>query len=273
MARFWVIFSLLGWALLLAEDSVVASDPQPSPQASQIPKVTEVPQIPQIPHGSQAPRAWLGLEISRPDEAITVHLPALPQGVGFMIRSISPGGPAEIAGLRNYDVLWKMGDQMLINEGQLAVLLRLAKPGDEISLSGFRAGRPIEVKLKLAEAPATPESFPSDLVDSAVLPGGDSGVPMRVFNISEKIASYETDDGRVQIQRDGEIFRVKIVGPKEEMIFDGALPANGSLDSIPQVWKRRVHALLRGLTYALDGGMVPSRQPRPRVVPTATVKP
>jgi len=256
MTRFWVICFLLGKAFLLAEDvPVAASAAHPNGQAP------------------QAPRAWLGLEVSRPDQAITVHLPALPQGVGFMIRSINPGGPAEAAGLRNFDVLWKMGDQMLVNEGQLAVLLRLAKPGDEISLSGFRAGRPIEVKLKLGEAPATPQPFPSDLVDSAVLPGGDNGVPMRVFNISEKVASYSTDDGRIEIQRDGEVFRVKIVGPKDELIFEGELPRDGSLDPIPEEWKRRVHALRRGLTHALDGSMVPTRQPRPRVVPPTAVKP
>jgi hypothetical protein len=240
---------------MLAEEAVVASDPHP-----------KVP----VP---QAPRAWLGLEVARPEEAITVHLPALPQGVGFMIRSINKGGPAEAAGLRNYDVLWKMGDQMLVNEGQLAVLLRLAKPGDEILLSGFRAGRPIQVKLKLGEAPAIPAPFPSDLVDSAVLPGGDSGVPMRVFNISEKVASYSTDDGRIEIRRNGEVFLVKIVGPKDELIFEGDLPVDGSLDSIPEAWKRRVHALRRGLTHALAGNMVPTRQPRPRVVPPTAVKP
>ncbi len=255
MARFWVICFLFARTLLLAEDAVVVGDPHLSAQ---------------VP---QAPRAWLGLEVSRPDQAITVHLPALPQGVGFMIRSINKGGPAEAAGLRNYDVLWKMGDQMLVNEGQLAVLLRLAKPGDEISLSGFRAGRPIEVKLKLGEAPITPEPFPSELVDSAVLPGGDNGVPMRIFNISEKVASYSTDDGRIEIQRDGEIFMVNIVGPKDELIFEGDLPADGSLDSIPEAWKRRVHALRRGLTHALAGNTVPTRQPRPRVVPPTAVKP
>ncbi len=255
MVRFWVIGFLLARALLLAEESVFASE---APLNAQV---------------QQAPRAWLGLEVTRPDEAITVHLPALPQGVGFMIRSINKGGPAEAAGLRNYDVLWKMGDQMLVNEGQLAVLLRLAKPGDEISLSGFRAGRPIQVKLKLGEAPAMPAPFPSDLVDSAVLPGGDNGVPMRIFNISEKIASYSTDEGHIEIRREGEVFMAKIVGPKDELIFEGELPTDGSLDSIPEAWKRRVHALRRGLTHALDGSMVPIRQPRPRVVPPTSVKP
>jgi S1-C subfamily serine protease len=89
---------------------------------------------PPIPGGlfPQAPRAWLGFHVSKPDESITAHLPALPPGIGFVIRLLGVGGPAENAGLRNFDVLWKFEDQMLVNEGQLAALLRLRKPGDEV---------------------------------------------------------------------------------------------------------------------------------------------
>ena len=80
-----------------------------------------------------------------------------------MVRSIEKGGPAEAAGLKELDVLWKIGDQMLVNEGQLAALLRLSKPGDEIVLSGFRARQAdLEVKLKLGEAPEpTASRFPT----------------------------------------------------------------------------------------------------------------
>lgn len=221
----------------------------------------------------QAPRAWLGLQVSRPDKSTTVHLPALPPGIGFTVRSINEGGPAEIAGLRVLDVLWKMGDQMLVNEGQLAALLRLSKPGDEISLSGFRAGKPIEVKLTLGEAPEVMRPFPADLVDSAILPGGECGGNMRVFNISDKIASYSTDDGRAEVRRDGKIHKVFIVDPEDKVIFEGDLPEDGNLDKIPDPWKRRVHALCRGLDHALDGRMAAGRQPRPRVIVPPPSKP
>ena len=89
------------------------------------------------------PRAWLGLEVSKPDETITAHLPDLPQGIGFVIRSIEKGGPAETAGLRDLDVICKFNDQLLVNESQLAALLRLANPGEEVKLTGFRAGKPL----------------------------------------------------------------------------------------------------------------------------------
>lgn len=255
MRRFLVIACLLGRAVSFAGEPGAARDADSDVRIH------------------QAPRAWLGLEVARPDGAITAHLPALPPGIGFMIRSITPGGPAETAGLKEFDVLWMMGDQMLVNEGQLAALLRLSKPGEEVSFSGFRAGKPIKVQLKLGEAPATSLPFPVDLVESAILPGGECDGPMRIFNVSDKIASFTTDEGKVQVWREGDVYKVRIQGPQDESIYAGDLPADGSLAGIPENWKRRVHALRRGLDHALKGGMAAARQPRPRVVPPPATKP
>ena len=214
----------------------------------------------------QAPRAWLGLQVIKPDETITAHLPSLPPGIGFVIRSINEGGPAQAAGLKEFDVLWKIGDQMLVNEGQLAALLRLSKPGEDITLHGFRAGKPLKVVLKLGETPASLRAVPGDLVEQTILPGGCHG-PMRVINVSERLASYSNDEGRLEVRRSGNAHKVLITGPKGEPIFEGEIPASGSLDTVPEAWKRRVYALRRGLDHALEGRMSPSRQPRPRVVP------
>jgi hypothetical protein len=216
----------------------------------------------------RAPRSWLGLELAKPDESITAHLPGLPQGIGFVIRVVDTGGPADAAGLKEYDVLWKLGDQLLVNEGQLAALLRLSKPGEEVVLSGFRAGKSIEVKLRLGEAPDTNRAFPGNLVEETLLPGECPG-PMRVVNVAEKLASYKTDDGRLEVRKDGMAYKVKIQGPMNETIFDGETSADGGMGQVPEAWKRRVLALCRGLDQALDGRMMPSRQPRPRVVPPA----
>ncbi|RPJ31833.1 MAG: PDZ domain-containing protein [Verrucomicrobiaceae bacterium] len=220
----------------------------------------------ELPRPHEAPRAWLGLEVSKPDETITAQMPSLPPGIGFVIRMIDKDGPAAAAGLREFDIIWKIGDQMLVNEGQLAALLRLNKPGDEIRLSGFRSGQPLEVILKLGEVPASKRVFPGDLVDAAILPG-ECGGPMRVVNVSEKLASYSNSEGRVEVRRDGQLLLVKIQDPADGLIYEGRIPVDGSLEEIPQDWRRRVHALRRGLDHALDGRIMPARQPRPRVVP------
>lgn len=247
-----VIALLFVGARALAAQPVDAGNPPPKP--------------PQPPH------AWLGLRVAKPDATITAHLPSLPPGMGFVIRAVDEDGPAKAAGLRELDLLFKLGDQMLVNEGQLAALLRLVKPADEITLSGFRAGQPLEVKLKLGEAPLAKPPFADDFVDSAILPG-DCGGPMRVVNVAERLATYSTAEGRVTVQQDGEIYKVSIQGPKNEVIYEGNLPADGSLEKIPEHWRRRVHALRRGLDQALEGRMVPTRQPRPRVVPPLAPNP
>jgi len=226
-----------------------------------------VPIRPPVP-----PMAWLGLEVSRPDETITAHLPSLPPGFGFVIKSINEGGPAKAAGLQEFDVVWKLGDQMLVNEGQLAALLRLQKPGDEVLITGFRGGQPLEVKLKLGAAPMRRHPFADDLVEETILPGA-CRVRMSDFNLPNKSASYSTDDGRAEVRKDGEVYKVKIQGPKDELIYEGDLPEDGNMDKVPEEWRRRVHALRRGLDHALEGKMMPGRQPRPRVVPPPAQNP
>ena len=118
------------------------------------PSEARVPQPRLGPPGTRAPQAWLGLKVSKPDETITAHVPSLPPGIGFVVKSIDEGGPAQAAGLTEFDLLWKFGDQMLVNEAQLATLLRLSKPGEEVVISGFRGGKPLEVKLNLGPVAA-----------------------------------------------------------------------------------------------------------------------
>ncbi len=218
------------------------------------------------PHATRAPQAWLGLRLVKPDETITAHVPSLPQGIGFVVKSIDEGGPAQAAGINELDLLWKFGDQMLVNEAQLATLLRLSKPGQEVVISGFRGGRPLELKLKLGQSPLLQKPFSGEMVESAILPGACPG-PMRMVNVADKTASFSNDDGRVQIRRDGTGYHVKIDGPTDELIFEGDIVDSDSLSKVPEDWHRRIQVLCRTLDQALAGNMLPQRLPRPRVVP------
>jgi hypothetical protein len=253
MKRFWIMAILLGRAIAFAQTPADSQDKHPSWKSC------------------DAPRTWLGLKLAKPDDAVTVHVPSLPPGIGFTVTAVEKDGPAAAADLKEFDLLWKLGDQMLVNEGQLATLLRLSKPGDEVELSIFRAGKPMAVTLKLGEAPVENKPFPGDLVDAAIMPG-ECGGPMRVINVSDKLASYSNEEGRAEVWREGAIYKVKITNPNEELIYQGDIPADGALEQIPDDWRRRVYALRRGLRHALEGRMLPQRQPRPRVVPPPAAK-
>lgn len=251
MKKLLVIAFFASQSLLWAENS----HEQPVPQ--------------RLPH---APRAWLGLDVTKPDETITSHIPTLPAGIGFIIRSVEKDGPGEAAGLQVFDVLWKINDQLLVNQGQLAALLRLFKPGEEVTLAGFRGGKPIEIKLKLGDAHLAKRPALGDVAESSLFRGGSAG-PLRRVDVPQKIASCSTDDGRAEVRKDGEAYKVKITGPKEELIFEGDLSGDGDLAKVPKEWNYRIYALRRGLDLALDGRAMPTRQPRPRVVPPAAENP
>src|SRR4051812_40039727 len=75
----------------------------------------------------------------------------LPRGVGLVVEHVEPKSPAEAAGIKQYDVLHKIGDQLLVNAHQLAVLVRMHKPDEEVTLTLLRQGESKDVKVKLTE--------------------------------------------------------------------------------------------------------------------------
>lgn len=219
------------------------------------------------------PQAWLGLQIMKPDAILNAQLPDLPKGIGFVVRSIEEGGPAQVAGLLQSDVLWKIDDQLLVNEGQLSALLRLKEPGQEVMLSAFRGGKPLEVKLKLGENLALKKTVPDELIEASILPDVYAG-PMRVINIVEKSVSYSADQERAEVRRDGQEYLVKIEGRENQILFDGKLVRGDTrLEGVPENWHQRIQVLCRTLDRAIDGGINLQRQPRPRVVPPPTQQP
>lgn len=223
------------------------------------------------PLQAAAGRPWLGLKLSRVDPSVSAQIQGLPPGVGFVIKSIEEGGPAEGGKFKPFDIVWKMGDQLLINEAQLATLLRLHKPGEEIKLSIFRGGQPLEVGMKLGDLPAGRDGFSHELAEVAILPG-ESG-PMRVVNVSDRTATFTTEEGKIVLKKENDLYLLVITNPKEEVIFQGDVTQREGLDEIPEPWKNRVQALRRGLDHQLQGALEPVRAPRPRVVPIAPSAP
>lgn len=218
-----------------------------------------------------APSSWLGVDLSKPDHSLIAHLPALPPGVGFLIKSVHSGGPADAVGLKVADLVWKFNEQLLVNEAQLSTLLRLHQPGDTIMLSVFRGGSQLEVPVELAESPLPVPGAADRAAEEAVFLSEQG--PMRVVNLEAREAYIANSDGRAVVRRIGEGYQLTIENADGEIIFDDSFDRGlgkcERTEAIPSEWKRRAYALRRGLDHALDGRIVPPRQPRPRVVPPA----
>jgi membrane-associated protease RseP (regulator of RpoE activity) len=94
--------------------------------------------------------AYLGVNTTPPAPVLRKQL-GLPQGTGLVVQFVVPDSPAAKAGLKEFDVLQKLDDQLLINAEQLAVLVRIHAPGDEIKIGIIRDGKPQALVAKLAE--------------------------------------------------------------------------------------------------------------------------
>jgi hypothetical protein len=105
----------------------------------------------------QLKAAWLGLSASQPPQALRRQL-KLPDGTGLVIDFIQPDSPASKVGLKQYDLLTKLNDQILVNAEQLSVLVRTFKPGNKVRLEFLREGDRQSVEAELIEHEVPPLS-------------------------------------------------------------------------------------------------------------------
>ena len=92
---------------------------------------------------------FLGVSASTLPKRMSEQL-NLPSGIHLSVDQVSPESPADLAGLKLYDVLLKLEDQILVNSAQLKALVRMKNPGDQVNLEILRKGRPITLSATLS---------------------------------------------------------------------------------------------------------------------------
>lgn len=210
--------------------------------------------------------AWLGLRVSKPDDTTTTQLPALPPGIGFVVSELDKDGPAAKAGVHKLDLLWKMGEQMLVNEGQLATLLRLSRPGEEVIVSVFREGKSLDLKVMLGEAKDDDGTASRRALSDSVMREDDSA--LGIVNIEEKRAIVSNENGSAEVMRVSQGDSVRILEPSGKVIYEGVIRGKPEYSEVPREWRSQICAMRRSLEHALTLQAVSNiRQPRPRIVP------
>jgi len=110
-------------------------------------------------------QAFLGVETIPINESFAEAL-GLPAQEGLLVQSTTRGGPAAVAGIRGGDRVAQAGmrrfaiggDVITAIDGQkvtspldVNLVLNKKRPGDEVTVSLFRGGKQMEVKVKLGE--------------------------------------------------------------------------------------------------------------------------
>lgn len=211
---------------------------------------------------------WLGVVVGNLDRATRAHAEDLPDGVGFLVKKVMEESPAAISGIQPYDIIWKLDDQLLVNESQLATLLRIHGVGARVKLAVVRASRHREVEVTLKSMPAMQREGELAATDLPLIPMGVPGMPRTIVYPQNRTAEISRGDGGVAklFYRD-EKPHVLITDAAGEQVYEGPV-REGNEVLVPKEWRYSVAALLRAMSRAGDAGRKP-RQPRPRVVPPA----
>ena len=92
-------------------------------------------------------------EVTAPRTTRKVSLGTIPDfaysGDGFRISGVVPGSPAELSGLREGDIIFRLGSQTVENLKDLSTSLKALKPGDTIVITFQREGEEKTVKAKV----------------------------------------------------------------------------------------------------------------------------
>jgi serine protease Do len=93
----------------------------------------------------------VGINLVTDDLAKEFHAP---DTSGALIADVTPGGPADKAGLKNGDIIRKLNGKTIGDYAQLTVMVTEMNPGTEVTLDILRDGKPMTVRVTLGERPA-----------------------------------------------------------------------------------------------------------------------
>lgn len=115
--------------------------------------------ISQILERGRPIRGILGVRMHDLDSAIRSAI-GYPSGGGAVVLGVTPGEPAEAAGLQPWDVIQSYNGEMIREMSQLISLVQQTPIGREVPLQIWRKGETMTLKAVIAEGGATKASVP-----------------------------------------------------------------------------------------------------------------
>jgi len=187
-------------------------------------------------------RGYMGVTIQNvsPDMAKAF---GLSQGGGALIGDVTPGGPADKAGLERGDIILELNDAAVSGSGDLSLRISEMAPGSTAHLQIFRNGHTQQIDVTLGtfpengeagqpEAGAGPallglqvENLTPGIAQQLGLPSGASGVVVAQVDPSSSAAAAGIEHGDVieQVDRkpihNAEEFRQAVAGKANQPVL------------------------------------------------------
>ncbi len=106
----------------------------------------------QIIESGEAVHPYLGVYLSDLTQE-TASKFGSPVDSGALVEKVTPGGPADDAGIRRGDIVIAAGSQEISSSGDVISALRTYQPGDTVGLTVLENGQKSQVQVTLAESP------------------------------------------------------------------------------------------------------------------------
>jgi serine protease Do len=108
------------------------------------------PVVAQLIKYGQTKRGWLGVRIQEVTPEIAESL-GLDKARGALVSSVTPGGPAEKAGVKSGDIIVKFNDTAIKEMRELPLLVAEAEIGKKATLTLWRKGKEETVTVDLGQ--------------------------------------------------------------------------------------------------------------------------
>ena len=121
-----------------------------------IPAEQAAPVIDALRRGERVQRGYIGVGLQDIDEGVAAAL-GIERNRGELIRTVTPGGPADRAGIRQGDVIISVAGEPVTPDQTLAYLVSRQNVGSRVPLELIRNGRRQTVTVTIAERPTEEE--------------------------------------------------------------------------------------------------------------------
>lgn len=226
------------------------------------------------------PGTYLGIASSSVSAELREQL-KLKRGVGLVVQRVEKESPAEQAGVKQYDIVEKLDDQLLFNSEQFASLVRMQEPGTQVKLALIRQGQPQTVTATLVEK-AVPVRI--EMFDFPGRPDGAVYIESpKAFNLTSK-ADWNLGQNRemtitsalrdnvLTLRRDGDSMHLIAKDPAGNMLFEGDVNTDEEWSKVPPDVAAEAKRLMSRMKLPFPVGTI-STSPRPPAKPVQPQQP
>lgn len=122
-----------------------------------IPAEQARPVIDALRRGVRPQRGYLGVSFQEIDDDNMAEALGVPKNSGGLIRAVTPGGPADRAGLQQGDVITKINGRPVNEDDRMAYLVANLQPGSRIPMEIVRNGQRRNLTVAIGERPTEEE--------------------------------------------------------------------------------------------------------------------